>query len=127
MDSLYLVNHRIMLKGKTPGKVAYIKAHIASRIISGMEKEKPLCEKASTLGSESDEVERIVGCKTSSTSSRELSNIRDSPILTVLHTVVTSLNVKLGAKRERGSSRQLLACEWALCVGKKTARRGPKA
>ena len=92
-----------------------------------MEKEMPLCEKASTSGSESDEVERIVASKTSSTSSRELRNISDSPVLTVLHTVVTSLNVKLGAKRERGSSRQLLACERALCVGKKTARRGPKA
>ena len=42
MDSLYLVHHRIMFKGKRPGKVAYIKAHIASRIILGMEKERPL-------------------------------------------------------------------------------------
>ena len=42
MDSLYLVHHRIMFKGKMPGKVAYVKAYIASRIISGMEKETPL-------------------------------------------------------------------------------------
>ena len=54
-----------------------------------------------------------------STLSRELSNIIDSPVLTVLHTVVTSLNVKLGAKREHGSLRQLLACERALCLGEK--------
>ena len=76
-------------------------------------------KKTSTSGPESDEVERIVGSKTLSTLSRELSNIIDSPVLTVLHTVVTSLNVKLGAKREHGSLRQLLACERALCLGEK--------
>lgn len=92
-----------------------------------MEKRCHSEKKTSTSGSESDEVERIVGSKTSSTLLRELSNTSVSPVLTVLHTVVTSLNVKLGAKREHGSLRQLLACEWALCLGKKTARRGPKA
>ena len=33
---------------------AYIKAHIASRILSGMEKETPLHEETLTLSSESD-------------------------------------------------------------------------
>ena len=53
-----------------------------------MEKGTPLCEGTSTLGSESDEEERIVGSETLSTSSRELSDINDSP---VLHTVDTSM------------------------------------
>ena len=63
----------------------------------GMEKETPLREETSTLGSESDEEERIVGSETLSTSSRELSDISDSP---VLHTVVTSTS-RYGRKRAR--------------------------
>ena len=62
-----------------------------------MEKETPLREETSTLGSESDEEERIVGSETLSTSSRELSDISDSP---VLHTVVTSTS-RYGRKRAR--------------------------
>ena len=42
-----------------------------------------------TSGSESDEEERIVGSEALSTSSRELSDISDSP---VLHTVDTSMS-----------------------------------
>ena len=34
----------MVFKGKKPEKVAHIKAHIASRILSGMEKETPLHE-----------------------------------------------------------------------------------
>ena len=71
--NLYLVRHVIVFKGKKSQKVAYIKAHIASRILSGLEKETPLCQETSTLGSESDEEEGAVGCETLSTSSRELS------------------------------------------------------
>ena len=52
-----------------------------------MEKETPLREETSTLGSESDEEERIVGSETLSTSSIELGDISDNP---VLHTVDTS-------------------------------------
>ena len=62
-----------MFKGKKSQKVSYIKAHIASRILSDLEKGTPLREETSTSGSESDEEERIVGCETLSTSSRELS------------------------------------------------------
>ena len=50
-----------------------------------------------TSGSESDEEERIVGSETLSTSSRELSDISDSP---VLHTVDTSTS-RYGRKRTR--------------------------
>ena len=62
-----------------------------------MEKETPLREETSTLGSESDEEERTVGSETLSTSSRELSDISDSP---VLHTVDTSVSW-YGRKRTR--------------------------
>ena len=62
-----------------------------------MEKETPLREETSTLGSESDEEERIVGSETLSTSSRELSDISDSP---VLHTVDISTS-RYGRKRTR--------------------------
>ena len=49
----------------------YIKAHVASRILSGMEKETPLHEETLTLSSESDVEERTVGSETSLTSSSE--------------------------------------------------------
>ena len=39
----------------------YIKAHIASRILSGLEKETPLCKETSTSDSKSEVEERIVG------------------------------------------------------------------
>ena len=72
-----------------------------------MEKETPLREETSTLGSESDGEERILGSETLSTSSRELSDISDSP---VLHTVDTSMS-RYGRKRTRvvRRPRQLLA------------------
>ena len=60
-----------------------------------MEKGTPLREETSTLGSESDEEERIIGSETLPTSSRELSDISDSP---VLHTVDTSTS-SYGRKR----------------------------
>ena len=60
-----------------------------------MEKGTPLREETSTLGSEREEEERIVGSETLSTSSRELNDINDSP---VLHTVVTSMS-RYGRKR----------------------------
>ena len=56
------------------------KAHIANRILSGMEKETPHREETSTSGSKNVEEERIVGSETLSTSSRELSDINDSPV-----------------------------------------------
>ena len=63
-----------------------------------MEKETPLREETSTSSSKkSDEEERIVGSKTLSTSSRELNDISDSP---VLHTVDTSVS-RYGRKRTR--------------------------
>ena len=62
-----------------------------------MEKETPLREETSTLGSESDEEERTVGSETLSTSSRELNDINDSP---VLHTVDTSMS-RYGRRRTR--------------------------
>ena len=62
-----------------------------------MEKETPPREETSTLGSESDEEERIIGSETLSTSSRELSDISDSP---VLYTVDTSTS-RYGRKRTR--------------------------
>ena len=62
-----------------------------------MENETPLREETSTLGSESDAEERILGSATLSTSSRELSDISDSP---VLHTVDTSTS-RYGRKRTR--------------------------
>ena len=62
-----------------------------------MEKETPLREETSTLGSESDAEERILGSEALSTSSRELSDISDSP---VLHTVDTSMS-RCGRKRTR--------------------------
>ena len=60
-----------------------------------MEKETPLRKETSTLGSESDAEERILGSEALSTSSRELSDISDSP---VLHTVDTSTS-RYGRKR----------------------------
>ena len=98
---LYLVRHGIVFKGKKPEKVAYVKAHIASRILPGIEKETPLREETSTLGSESDAEERIVGSETLLTSSKELNDIIDSP---VLHTVDTSTS-RYGRKRTRGARR----------------------
>ena len=62
-----------------------------------MEKGTPLREEASTLGSESDEKERIVGSEKLSTSSRELNDISDIP---VLNTVDTSTS-RYGRKRTR--------------------------
>ena len=62
-----------------------------------MEKGAPLREETLTLGSESDPEERILGSATLSTSSRELSDISDSP---VLHTVDTSTS-RYGRKRTR--------------------------
>ena len=56
------------------------KANIASRILSGMEKETALREETSTSGSKNDEEERIVDSETSSRSSREQSDISDSPV-----------------------------------------------
>ena len=71
--NLYLVRHGIVFKGKKSEKMACIKAHIAKRILSGMEKGTPLCEETLNLGSESDVEERIVGSEISSTLSSELS------------------------------------------------------
>ena len=51
-----------------------------------MEKGTPLREETSTLGSESDEKERIVGSETLSTSSRELNDISDIPVLNTVDT-----------------------------------------
>ena len=51
-----------------------------------MEKGTPLREEASTLGSESDEKERIVGSEKLSTSSRELNDISDIPVLNTVDT-----------------------------------------
>ena len=79
----------MVFKGKKPEKVAYLKAHIASRILSGMENETPLHEETLTLSSESDAEERTVGSETLLTSFSELSDISDNP---VLHTVVTSMS-----------------------------------
>ena len=62
-----------------------------------MEKEAPLREETSTLGSESYEEERIVGSETLSISSIELSDISDS---SVVHTVDTSM-LRYGRKRTR--------------------------
>ena len=72
-----------------------------------MEKGAPLREETLTLGSESDPEERILGSATLSTSSRELSDISDSP---VLHTVDTSMS-RYGRKRTRvvRRPRQILA------------------
>ena len=86
----------LCLRGIARESVIY-KVHIASRILSGMEKGTPLREETSTLGSESDEEERTVGSEKLSTSSRELSAISDSP---VLHTVDTSVS-RYGRKRTR--------------------------
>ena len=86
----------LCLRGIARESVIY-KVHIASRILSGMEKGTPLREETSSLGSESDEEERIVGSETLSTSSRELNDISDSP---VLHTVDTSVS-RYGRKRTR--------------------------
>lgn len=69
--NLYLDRHEIVFKRKKPEKVAYIKEHITSRILSGMEKETPLHEEHLTLSSESDVEERIV-LHQASTSSSEL-------------------------------------------------------
>ena len=60
-----------VFKGKKPEKVAYIKAHVASRILSYMEKGTPLHEETLTLSSESDVEERTVGSEISLTSSSE--------------------------------------------------------
>ena len=74
--NLYLVSHGIVVKWKKSEKVACIEAHIAKRILSGMqEKGTPLCEETLNLGSESDVEERIVGSEISSTLSSELSDI----------------------------------------------------
>ena len=85
-----------MFKGKKPEKVTYIK-YISPVGLSGMEKETLLREETPTLGSESDEEKRIIGSETLSKSSRELSDISDSP---VLHTVDTSVS-RYGRKRTR--------------------------
>ena len=85
----------LCLRGTARESVIY-KVRIASRILSGMEKGTPLRTETSTLGSESDEEERIAGSETLSTS-RELSDISDSPLL---HTVDTSTS-RYGRKRTR--------------------------
>ena len=54
-----------------------------------MENVTPLHEETLTLSSESDVQERTVGYETSLTSSSELSDISDNP---VLHTVVASMS-----------------------------------
>ena len=64
-----------------------------------MEKGTPLREETSTLGSESDEEERTVGYESLSTSSRELSDISDSP---VRHTYSGYINVKVRPKESTG-------------------------
>lgn len=79
--NLYLARHGIVFKGKKPEIVAYIKAHIASRILSGIEKGTPLCEETLTSGLESDVQESIVGSETSSTLSSILCDTSDSPAL----------------------------------------------
>ena len=79
----------MVFKGKKPEKVVCIKAYITSRILSGMENVTPLHEETLTLSSESDVQERTVGYETSLTSSSELSDISDNP---VLHTVVASMS-----------------------------------
>ena len=56
---------------KKPRESGIYKANIASRILSGMEKETALREETSTSGSKNDEEERIVDSETSSRSSRE--------------------------------------------------------
>ena len=65
-----------------------------------MEKETPPREETSTLGSESDEEKRIVGSETLSTSSRELSDISDSPVYCIQWTH----QCQGTAEREHGSS-----------------------
>ena len=102
--NLYLVRHGIVFKGKKPEKVSYMK--YISLAGSYQAWRKGLREETSTLGSESDEEERIVGSETLSTSSRELSDISDSP---ALHTVDTTS--RYGRKRTRVvlRSRQLRA------------------
>lgn len=79
--NLYLARHGIVFKGKKPEIVAYIKAHIARRILSGIEKGTPLCEETLTSGLESDVQESIVGSETSSTLSSILCDTSDSPAL----------------------------------------------
>ena len=93
--NLYLVRHGIVFKGKKPEKVSYMK--YISLAGSYQAWRKGLREETSTLGSESDEEERIVGSETLSTSSRELNDISDSP---ALHTVDTSVS-RYGRKRTR--------------------------
>ena len=78
-----------MFKGKKPEKVAYIKYISLAGSYQAWRK-RLHC-------SESDEEERIVGSETLSTSSRELSDISDSP---VLHIVNTSTS-RYGRKRTR--------------------------
>ena len=85
-----------MFKGKKPEQVAYIKYISLAGSYQALWR-KRLCEKSLTSGSESDEEERIVGSEALSTSSRELSDISDSP---VLHTVDTSTS-RYGRKRTR--------------------------
>ena len=82
-----------VFKGKKPEKVAYIKTHVASRILSRMEKGTPLHEETLPLSSESDVEERTVGSETSFTftSSSEFRPIIISDNR-VLHTVVTSMS-----------------------------------
>ena len=82
-----------------------------------MEKETPLREETSTLGSESDEEERIVGSETLSTLSRELSDIRDS---SVLH-IQWSHQRQGTAEREHGSS------ETVTCHGRTRRKKDGKS
>ena len=71
-----------------------------------MEKGTPLREETSTLGSESDEEERIVGSETLPTSSLELSDVSDSP---VLHTVNTSTS-RYGRKNTGLPASETVTC-----------------
>ena len=98
MNFFNLYGHNeTVFKGKKPEKVAYIKAHIASRILSGMGKETPLLEETLTLSSEGDVEERTVGSETSLTLLGELTNISDNPIQ-------WSHQCQGKTKREHGSS-----------------------
>ena len=94
--NLYLVRRGIAFELKKPEKVAYVKYISLAGSCQALWR-KRLCEKSLTSGSESDEEERIVGSEALSTSSRELSDISDSP---VLHTVDTSTS-RYGRKRTR--------------------------
>ena len=84
--------------------MAYVKVHIATRILSGLEKETPVREKTSPSASKSDEEERIVAVKypVIVNTIEELSHISHSPV-TVYSGHITERQV--AAEREHGSSK----------------------